>query len=206
MSDRHGPPGPPNRPPFDAEELFDDEAQGPGSEHADDSITDIPYVPATVGELQEFVDELIIAVQQARSVPLSGSVMVDRHDFEAKLQRLRAELPEELRAARWMVRERESFIAKTNDRGKEIVERAKAHAAHLVGETQVMTEAVAEANYLVRNAESDAMRIRLEAEDEIEEGLEQLDHLLAELLDRVRRRRAELHRSRSAAPDVPYSE
>jgi hypothetical protein len=193
----HEPPRPPDPPPFDADDLFDDELQ---------DATDIPSVPATVGEIQELVDELIIAVQQARTVPLSGSVMVDRHDFEAKLQRLRAELPEELRAARWMVREREAFIAKTNERGKEIVDRAKAHAAHLVSETQVMTEAVAEANYLVRNAENDAMRIRLQAEDEIEEGLEQIDHLLAELLDRVRRRRAELHEARPASPEVPYAE
>ena len=167
---------------------------------------DLPQVPASVGELTELVDEMILYVQQARAVPLSGSAMVDRGEFLDMLQRLRTELPEELRAARWMVRERETFIAKTNERAAEIMRRAKEHAAQMVTETQVMNEAVEEANHLVRNAEGEAMRLRLEAEDLTEATFERLDHMLTGLLEEVRIHRRELHESRPPPPDVPLSE
>ena len=72
-------------------------------------------VPPRLGELQELVDELILAVEGARTVPLSSSVMLDREQLLDMLYRLRDELPDELRAARWMIRERETFVARTNE-------------------------------------------------------------------------------------------
>lgn len=166
---------------------------------------DMPGVPVSVGEIMEVVDELLLSLQHARTVPLSGMVMVDRQHFEGLLQRLRSELPEELRAARWMIREREAFISKTNDRAHELIGRAKQKAAELVSETQIMGEAVAEANHLVRNAESQSMQLRLEAEDLVEESYEDIDRLLSTLLERVRQRRADLHRARPQPPEVPTS-
>ena len=67
-------------------------------------------------------------------------------------------------------------------------------------------EAVTEANTLVRNAESEARRIRLEAEDHAERRLAEAEQILGELLRFVRESRAELHESLPATPDVPVSE
>ena len=163
-------------------------------------------VPASVGELQDIVEELIITVEQARGVPLSGNASIDRHDFLDRLRDLRERLPEELRTARWMVREREAFIAQTNEQAAEVMRRAKEQGAKMVSETQVMSEAVEEANVLVRNAEIESRQIRLESEDVAESSYEHIETLLSNLLDRVQDRRAELHRSRPAAPEVPISE
>ena len=115
-------------------------------------------------------------------------------------------LPEELKTARWMVREREAFIAQTNEQAAEIMRRAKETGARMVSETQVMTEAVEEANILVRNAEEEARVIRLESEDVAESSYEHIETLLVNLLERVRDRRAELHQARPAPPEVPISE
>ena len=82
-----------------------------------------PQARTNVGELQDFVDEMLAYLAEAKSMPLSNNVLVDRDEFAGMLERLRAELPDELRAARWMVREREAFIARTNERAHEIVER-----------------------------------------------------------------------------------
>ncbi|MDH3607187.1 MAG: hypothetical protein OER12_09330 [Acidimicrobiia bacterium] len=163
-------------------------------------------VPASVGELQDTVEELIIAVEQARGVPLSGNASIDRNDFVERLRDLRERLPEELRTARWMVREREAFIAQTNEAAAEIMRRAKEQGAKMVSETQVMSEAVEEANILVRNSEIEARQIRLESEDVAESSYEHIETLLTNLLDRVRDRRSELHQSRPAPPEVPISE
>jgi cell division septum initiation protein DivIVA len=150
------------------------------------------------------VDDMIAHLEAAKSMPLSSNVLVDRESFLDLLYRLRSELPDELRAARWMVREREAFIARTNERAQEILERAKADSRRLVSESYVLAEAVEEANILVRRAEGEARRIRLEAEDELERQLEGIEQLMADLIHRVHDARAELHESRPPEPPVPY--
>jgi hypothetical protein len=153
-------------------------------------------VPPRMGELLELVDELIIAVEGARTVPLSSNVMLDRELLLDMLYRLRDDLPEEMRAARWMVRERETFVARTNEKAREMLERARERSDELVSESYIVKEAVDEANVLVRHAEAEATRIRLEAEDYSEQAFEQTEAVLADLLSQVRRARAELHQAR----------
>ena len=168
-----------------------------------DQVTE---APSTVGELQDLVEELILTVEQARGVPLSGNASIDRNEMTDRLRHMRDLLPEELRTARWMVREREAFIQSTNEDAAELLRRARDKAAEMVSESQVMTEAVEEANILVRNSETESRQIRLEAEDLAESTYEQIETLLTNLVERVRDRRADLHRSRPAAPEVPVSE
>lgn len=163
-----------------------------------------PLPRASVGELQDMVEEMIAQLEAAKSMPLSANVLVDREAFLEMMYRLRSELPDELRAARWMVREREAFIARTNERAHEIIERANAESKRLVSESYVLAEAVEEANILVRRAEGEARRLRLEAEDELERELESVEQLMAELIRRIHGARAELHEARPPAPEVPY--
>ena len=106
------------------------------------------------------------------------------------LYRLRDDLPEEMRAARWMVREREAFVARTNEKAREMLERARERSEELVTESYIVKEAVEEANALVRHAEADATRIRLEAEDYSEQAFESTESVLTDLLGQVRRFRA----------------
>lgn len=164
---------------------------------------DQPATRSSVGELQDMIEDMILTLENAKSVPLSTSVLVDRESFLDLLEHLRTDLPDELRAARWMVREREAFIARTNERAQEIVSRAQADSKRLVSESYVLAEAVEEANILVRRAEGEARRLRLEAEDVIEQHLDEIGNLMAGLLRQVHEARAELHRARAPAPDVP---
>jgi len=156
-----------------------------------------------VGDLQDTVDDLLVQLHEAKSVPLSGNVLVDRELFLGLLEKLRAELPDELRAARWMVREREAFISRTNEKAREIIDKARAEADELVSESNITKEAVEEANILVRRAEGEARRMRLETEDDIDRKLQDTEHLLAQLLAEVKGSRTELHQARPAPPDVP---
>ena len=154
-------------------------------------------------DLQDTVDDLIVHLHEAKAVPLSGNALVDRDEFLGMLEKLRAELPDELRAARWMVREREAFIARTNEKAREIIERAREEADEMVAESNITKEAVEEANILVRRAEGEARRLRLETEDEIEKKLQSVEGLLADILDQVKQARGELHQARPKPPDVP---
>ena len=165
-------------------------------------------------ESSEVLEDMIGEVEVARTVPLSSSVMVSKDEFLEKLQGVKstlthvldqviAGLPEELRAARWMVRERESYIGRTNEKAREVIAKAKARSEDLVSESYIVEEAVQEANTLVRNAENESRRIRLEAEDHAERRLAEAEAILGELLRYVRESRAELHQSLPPGPEAP---
>ena len=162
----------------------------------------------------EVLEDMIGEVEAARTVPLSSSVMVSKDEFLEKLQGVKstltqvldqviAGLPEELRAARWMVRERENYIGRTNEKAREVIAKAKVRSEELVSESYIVEEAVQEANTLVRNAENESRRIRLEAEDHAERRLAEAEAILGELLRYVRESRAELHQSLPPGPDAP---
>jgi Ni,Fe-hydrogenase III large subunit len=165
-------------------------------------------------DTSEVLEDMIGEVEAARTVPLSSSVMVSKDEFLEKLQGVKstlnhvldqviAGLPEELRAARWMVRERESYIGRTNEKAREVIAKAKVRSEELVSESYIVEEAVQEANTLVRNAENESRRIRLEAEDHAERRLAEAEAILGELLRYVRESRAELHQSLPPGPDAP---
>lgn len=158
---------------------------------------------SNLGPLQDIIDELIEYVDGAKTMPLSNNALIDRDYVLTSLTRLRAELPDELRAARWMVREREAFIARTNEKAGEIVDKAKAESRRLVSESHILAEAVEEANILVKRAEGEARMIRLKAEDDLERSLEQVENLMAELLRKTHNARDELHQARPPVAEVP---
>lgn len=170
-------------------------------------MTDQPEVqrssPPVPGALAELLEDLITEIEHARAVPLSNNVMISQEDMLDRLHYAAEQLPEELRAARWMVREREAYIAKTNERARELVEKAKAESEQLVSENYIVQEAVEEANTLIRNAENEARRIRLEAEDYAERHLAEAETVLGELYRYITEARAELHTSLPPTPQPP---
>jgi vacuolar-type H+-ATPase subunit H len=101
-----------------------------------------------------------------------------------------------------MVREREAFVARTNENARELLERARQRSEQMVSESYIVKEAVEEANSLIRRAEAEGTRIRLEAEDDAERAYESADGLLAELLAQVRHARSELHQARPGMPEA----
>jgi hypothetical protein len=165
--------------------------------------TNPPPIP---GRLLDMLDEVILEIEEARPVPLSNSIMLNKDEIVDKMEKVRQALPEELRAARWMVRERESYIARTNEKAREMLLKARDESQRLVAESYIVAEAVAEANTLVRAAENDARRTRLEAEDHAERRLIDAEAVLAESLRFIQESRAVLHESRPPAPPAPISE
>ncbi|MGA9594990.1 MAG: hypothetical protein WBV06_02445 [Acidimicrobiia bacterium] len=192
---------------------------------SDQPQTDPPPIPGDVldlveqtqGDVRAALDQLIVEVEAAKNVPLSNSVMLPREEFIERMRSIRSAvdrmlgdavvgMPEELRAARWMVREREAYIARTNESAREMIAKAKQRSEDLVSESYIVAEAVEEANTLVRNAEKQAERIRLEAEDVAERSLSEAETVLGELLRYVHESRAALHEPLPPADDVPISQ
>ena len=60
--------------------------------------------------------QAIELIEQARPMPLSASSMISKDEVLAVLQAAAQALPEELRAARWLLKERQDFLARSRPR------------------------------------------------------------------------------------------
>ena len=158
---------------------------------------------AETADLIDLVDEVIVHLHEAKAMPLSSNALIDREWFLGMMETIKATLPDELRAARWMIREREAFIARANEKARDLLDTARTEADELVSDSNIVAEAVEEANILVRRAEGEARRLRLETEDEVEQKLQRVEGLLVQIMAQVQAARGELHEARPKPPEVP---
>ena len=86
-------------------------------------------------------------------MPLSSSAMINRDEILELLEEANNRLPEELRAARWLLRERDEFLAKARREADDILDAAPAQAERMVQRTEVVRAAEHRARQLVTSAE-----------------------------------------------------
>jgi cell division septum initiation protein DivIVA len=107
-------------------------------------------------------------------------------------------LPEEIRQARWMLKERTEFVQKTQREADEIVEAARAQAERMVQRTEVVRAAEARARQVLEAGEADARRIKNELEDFLDQRLASFEILL----DRITRQVSQGRERMRIAPVV----
>src|SRR6478736_3170914 len=71
------------------------------------------------------IDKLDDLVHNAKPVPLTDQVRVDREEIYDLLDQMRATIPEEIKQARWIVKERQEMLAQAERDAEEIVEEAR---------------------------------------------------------------------------------
>ena len=83
-------------------------------------------MPATAyrGDLCDLLEHLRELVETARSMPLSNSAIVNRDEVLELLDETMERLPEELRQARWLLKEREEFLERARREADEDADRA----------------------------------------------------------------------------------
>ena len=73
-------------------------------------------------------------VAEAKSMPLSSSVLVNRDEVLEVLAAVRESLPEEIKQARWVVKDREELLTKARHDAEELVERGRADQLRLASQ------------------------------------------------------------------------
>ena len=91
--------------------------------------------------------------------------MINRDEVLDLLDETIARLPDELRAARWLLKEREEYLAKVRREGEEILEQARSRAERMVQRTEVVKASEARARKIVDAAQAEASRLKNECED-----------------------------------------
>ena len=145
---------------------------------------DLDLTPPPVGaqyhpaETEDVLLQLRAIIDAARPVPLSASSMIAKDEVLDLIDEALDQLPEELRAARWLLKEREEYLAQIRHEADEIVEQARARAERMVQRTEVVKAAEQRAYTIVETAEADARRLRHEVEDFCDQKLASFEIVL----------------------------
>ena len=138
------------------------------------------------------IDKLDDIIHNARSVPLTDSVMIDREEMYDILDQMRSTIPEEIKQARWIVKERQEMLAEAKQEAERMLTEAQERADRLASETEVVHLAERNAQQVMEDARERERETRLGAEDYADEVLGNLELNLEKFIGAVRRGRERL--------------
>lgn len=156
--------------------------------------------PAYRGDLCDLLEHLRELVETARSMPLSNSAIVNRDEVLELLDETVERLPEELRQARWLLKEREEYLERARREADEIVAAARVQAEGMVQRTEVVREAQRVARITIEQAEAHGRQLRNQAEDYVDAKLASFEATLERTIGVVQKGRRRLQAFTPEAP------
>ena len=153
--------------------------------------------PYEAPQVESVLREIRDLIEQARPMPLSTSVMINQAEVLDLVDEVNERLPEELRAAKWLLKQREEFLARTRREADEILDEARAKADAMVQSTEVVKAAEARARQVIDAADAEARRLKLEAEDFCDQRLASFEIVLERTMKVVNAGRAKLQGSQT---------
>src|SRR3954469_25909093 len=129
-------------------------------------------------DLQYLIDRLENMVTTARRMPVTNKLMLDEQELADLIDQMRTVLPEEVRSARKVLRERDSIISESQQQADEILKTAHEQAEMLLDQEGLMAEAQGRSSQYLEDAMLAAQERVNGADDYAREVLSQLQQQL----------------------------
>lgn len=138
------------------------------------------------------LDTLTDLIERARAMPMSSSVLVNRHEALDLLDELREALPTQLTRADEVLSDASNVFEDAQAQAEELIASARARASELVSQQQIVREAHAEAERIIAHAEDGSAQLMTEANDYCDRRLADFEIDLGKLTAQVQAGRAKL--------------
>jgi len=143
-------------------------------------------------DVMALIDRIEESMDTGRSVPLMRGRLVDIEKVYEIIDEIRGNFPDELKQARWIVKERQEMLEEAEKNRNRILEEARDRAESMASEQEVVRRAQEQAASILDDAKQAEREIRLGAEDYADEMLANLEVNLGKLLTAVQRGRDRL--------------
>ncbi|HEV3264261.1 MAG TPA: hypothetical protein VG014_01985 [Acidimicrobiales bacterium] len=143
-------------------------------------------------DAETLVREALDMVLTAKAMPLSASVLISKEEVADVLQAALDRMPDEIREARWLLKEREEFIAEKNREADALLEEVRVQAERMVQRTEIVRQANHVAQRVLDDANEEARRLRHEAEDYADQKLASFEIVLDRTMKTVQAGREKL--------------
>ncbi|CAL9546445.1 cell division initiation protein [Streptomyces sp. NPDC095602] len=143
-------------------------------------------------DVQKKLDDIVEAVGNARSMPMSASCVVNRAELLAMLEEVRQALPDSLAQARELIGGREQMVEEARREAERIIAAAHAERGSLISDSQIARQSQEEADRILAEARREAEEIRAEADDYVDSKLANFEVVLTKTIGSVDRGREKL--------------
>ena len=133
-------------------------------------------------DIETDLRDLIALVENAKQMPLSNSALIPRDDVLGLLEQALRSLPDEIREARWALRDREELMAAELQKAQQLMDQVRAEAARMVDKTEIVRQSRLMAQQIVADAHAQSRQMINQSEDFIDGKLGSFEIVLERLL------------------------
>jgi cell division septum initiation protein DivIVA len=136
--------------------------------------------------------ELRRMVEEARSMPMSASAVVNRGELLGVIDEVSGALETAIADSQKVIDERDSFVEEGRKEARQIVADAHSERDDIISDTDVYRVAKREAEHLIEQARSEADELRKETDDYVDAKLANFEITLERTTEAVKRGRERL--------------
>ena len=144
------------------------------------------------GDSEILLRRVVDLVNAAPKMPLSSTVRLEKDELLELLHEAIQRLPDELRQARWLLKEREEYLAKVQREADDILAAARERAERIVQRTELVREAQRLSRRILEDAQEESRRLRHEADDYCDQKLATFEIVLERTMKTVQAGREKL--------------
>jgi cell division septum initiation protein DivIVA len=143
-------------------------------------------------DIETDLRDLLELIANAKQMPLSNSALIPREDVLGLLEQALRSLPEEIREARWALRDREELMAAELQKAQQLMDQVRAEAARMVDKTEIVRQSRLVSQQIIAEAHTQARQMINQSEDFIDGKLASFEIVLERLLKTARSGRERL--------------
>ncbi|MGI6224717.1 MAG: ATPase [Peptococcales bacterium] len=110
-------------------------------------------------EVYRILDEMEAELEECARIPLTNKIVIQDEAIYKYIDRLRATLPEDIRQAQWVKKERLRLLDDAELEAQKIIENAKDKVRELASESEIQRMAEQNSQEILKNAKTQALEI-----------------------------------------------
>lgn len=143
-------------------------------------------------EVLKVLDEIEEQIESSTRIPMTGKAIISAEMFLDYIDKIRSLLPEELRQAQWVSKERDRIIQEAEAEAQQIVSKTHNEVRLMANETEVVREANNQAAEILMEAQQKALEIEQGANNYAYEVLHSLEQNLSKALTVIKKGQEQL--------------
>lgn len=165
----------------------------PDPGQGDDFTTEVVDAdPYRVPEVDDLLTQAIDEIAEARTAPMSTMAKINRDEILDLLEAARDQLPDELRRARWLLKEKEEFLAQSERERDAIIEQGRQQVVRMVERQEIVRAAEDNARAIIEKARAESRMLIRQTEDFCDKKLATFELLLQRTGETVAKGRSRL--------------
>jgi len=163
--------------------------------------------PYRVPVVDDLLAQAIEDISLAKTAPMSALAKINRDEILDLLEAARDQLPDELRRARWLLKEKEEFLAQSERERDAIIDQGSQQVARMVERQEIVRAAEDNARATMDKAKAESRMLIRQTEDFCDKKLATFELLLERTGETVAKGRTRLlGTAAGGAPSIDLTE